>query len=199
MPVIPKTPDSCRDLDLVHVSRMLAKHCGYFPAAARELGVSRTDLRRLTWAKPRLLEEAHEEMELVVLRARSELITAMYSGNSRRRMWAADWILSSWMARDNPLAPARRSGTRAKARAAIVTRFQGEGDDDCLGGEAASLEPAPQPQPQPQPKPKLPVWPGPGLPPPLVAHLYAPPPPMIHREPPPPPRPAVLRRRLRGV
>ena len=192
MPFIPKTPDSCGDLDLVHVSRMLAKHCGYFPAAARELGVSRTDLRRLTWAKPRLLEEAHEEMELVVLRARSELITAMYSGNSRRRMWAADWILSSWMARDNPLAPARRSGTRARARATIVTSFQKE------------REPAapPEPEPEPEPAQALPVWPGPYAPPPLVANLYAPyspPPPMIQREAPLPPRPAVLRRRLRGV
>jgi hypothetical protein len=190
MPFIPKTPDSCRDLDLVHVSRMLAMHCGDFYPAARELGVSGSDLRRLTWAKPHLLDEAHEEMELVVLRARSELITAMHSGNARRRMWAADWILSSWMARDNPLAPARRSGTRARARAraAIVTRFQEE------------REPAAAPKPEPL---VLPVWPGPGLPPPLVARLYAPPPP-----PPPPmisgaqreePRPAVLRRRLRGV
>jgi hypothetical protein len=195
MPFIPKTPDSCGDLDLVHVSRMLAKHCGYFPAAARELSVSPADLRRLTWANPRLLDEAHEEMELVVLRARSELITAMYSGNSRRRMWAADWILSSWMARDNPLAPAMRSGTRARARARIVTSFQEERDDDCLEGKAASLEPAPQQQPS------LPVWSGPGLPPPLIANLYAPPP-MIagsHREAPTPPRPTVLRRRLRVV
>ena len=83
MPFIPKTPDSCRDLDLVHVSRMLAMHCGDFYPAARELGVSGSDLRRLTWAKPHLLDEAHEEMELVVLRARSELITAIYSGNSQ--------------------------------------------------------------------------------------------------------------------
>jgi hypothetical protein len=195
MPFIPKIPDSCRDLDLVHVSRTLAKHYGDFYPAARELGVSGPDLRRLTWAKPHLLDEAREEMEFVVLRARSELITAMYSGNSRRQMWAAGWILSSWMARDNPLAPARRFGTRARARTTIVTSFREERDDnDCLEGKAASLEPAPQPQP------KLPVWLGPGPPPPLVANLYAPysPPPLIHREP-PPPRPAVLRRRLRGV
>jgi hypothetical protein len=139
-------------------------------------------------------------MELVVLRAWGELIAAMYSGNLRRRMWAADWILSSWMARDNPLAPARRSGTRARAR--IVTSFQEERDDDCLEGEAA-----PQPvsiEHEPESEQTLPVWPGPGLPPPLVANLYAPysPPPMIaggHREAPPAPRPVVLRRRLRVV
>jgi hypothetical protein len=193
MPFIPKTPDSCRDLDLVHVSRMLAKHCGYFPAAARELGVSPADLRRLTWAMPRLLEEANEEMELAVIRAEGELISAVFSSNSRRRMWGADRILSSWMAGDSPLAPARRSETRARAR--IVTSFREERDDHCLEGEAASPEPAPQPPSS------LPVWPGPGLPPPLIAHLYAPysPPPPIHREAPERPRVAVLRRRLRGV
>jgi hypothetical protein len=104
----PKVPDSCRDLDLVHVSRVLAKHRAYFPAAARELSVSAPDLRRLTWARPHLLDEAHEEMELVVIRAWSELIRALFSDDQRRQMWASDKILSSWMARDHPLSPASR-------------------------------------------------------------------------------------------
>ena len=108
MPFIPKTPDSCRDLDLVHVSRVLAKHYGHIPSAARELRVSPVDLRRLTWSKPHLLDEAHEEMELVVISAWGELIGAVYSDDPRRQMWASDKILSSWMARDSPLAPARR-------------------------------------------------------------------------------------------
>jgi hypothetical protein len=80
----------------------------------------------------------------------------------------------------------------------------------CLEGEAAppavliGHEPEPEVvliEHQLEPSP-LPVWPGPGLPPPLVTHLYAPysPPPMIaggeviHRE---APRVAVLRRRRR--
>jgi hypothetical protein len=108
MPFVPKTPDSCRDLDLVHVSRVLAKHHAYFPSAARELGVSAPDLRRLTWAKPKLLDEAHEEMQLVLWRAQGELIEALWSDSPRRRMWASDRILSSWMARGHPLSPARR-------------------------------------------------------------------------------------------
>jgi hypothetical protein len=196
MPFVPKTPGSCRDLDLAHVSRTLAKHYGYFPSAARELGVSPADLRRLTWAKPKLLDEAHEEMELTVLRGRGELIQALFSDNPRRRMWGADRMLSSWMARDSPRA-------RARARATIVTSFQEEPGaavierdgksihvprydegrgDDCLESEVAPPavlieQPA---------RPSLPVWPCPGLPPPR----------MIHREAPPPPRPAVLRRRL---
>jgi hypothetical protein len=78
----------------------------------------------------------------------------------------------------------------------------------CLEGEVAKpavlIKPEPEPKPEPEHEPlqALPVWPGPGLPPPLVANLYAPyspPPPLIHREPPPPPRPVALRRRLRGV
>jgi hypothetical protein len=94
------------------------------------------------------------------------------------------------MARDNPLAPARRFGTRARARATIVTSFREERDDDCLKGEPAA---------PPEPQPKLPVWSGPGLPSPLVAHLYAPPPMIagVQRE--ETPRARVLRRRLRGV
>jgi hypothetical protein len=214
MPFVPKVPDSCRDLDLAHVSRTLVKHYGYFPSTARELGVSPADLRRLTWAKPKLLDEAHEEMELAVIRGRGELIRALFSDNPRRRMWGADRMLSSWMARDSPHASATRLETRPKAT--IVTSFQEEPGatvterdgksipvprydcgDDCLEGEAT-----PQPvllEPEPEP-PSLPVRPGPHPPPPLVANLYAPylPPPssMIHREVPPRPRPAVLRRRL---
>jgi hypothetical protein len=85
--------------------------------------------------------------------------------------------------------------------------------DDCVEGEAATpplvliehehehdheLEPEPELEP---PSQSLPLWPGPGLPPPLVAHLYAPSPMIagVQREAPLTPRPAVLRRRLRVV
>jgi len=185
MPFVPKVPDSCRGLDLAHVSRTLTKHYGYFPSAARELGVSAPDLRRLTWSKPKLLDDAHEEMDLAVIRAKGELIRAVFSDNPRRRMWGADRMLSSWMARDSPHA-------RARPKATIVTSFQegpgatvierdgksipvprydeGRGDD-CVESKAAP----PVMSIEQTARPLLPVWPGPGL---------------------PPPRPAVLRRRL---
>ena len=105
--MVPKVPDSCVGLDPARVSRVLTRHRAYFPAAAHELGVSVPNLRRLTWAKPHLLDEAHEEMELVVLRAQGALIEAMYSDDERRQLWAANPILSGWMARDHQLAPAR--------------------------------------------------------------------------------------------
>jgi hypothetical protein len=163
-------------------------------------------------------------MELFVIRAWGELIDAMFSDDERRRMWASDRILSSWIARDSPLAPARRSTrleTRAPAR--FVFRFEeklGETvlerdgksipvrrydcGDDCLDGEAAppAVLIEHEHEHEHEPLQTLPAWPGPGLPPPLVARLYAPyspKPPLIHREPPSSPRPAVLRRRLRGV
>jgi hypothetical protein len=103
-----KVPPSCEDLCLAKVERMLEKHFGHIPAAARELGVSAPDLRRLTRAQPSLLENALEEHELVVQRAMGEVIRALYSDEPRRRMWAADKIMSSWIARDHPLAPASR-------------------------------------------------------------------------------------------
>jgi hypothetical protein len=95
-------------VDLAKVRRVLAKHFAYIPTAARELNLSTSDLRYLTWSKPELLEEAHEEMEVVVIRAWSELIKALHSDDPRRQMWAADKILSSRIARGHPLARARR-------------------------------------------------------------------------------------------
>jgi hypothetical protein len=61
MSSLPRPPASCADLDLAVVERVLAKHYGDITGAARELGVSGPDLKRLTWAKPELLEEAELE------------------------------------------------------------------------------------------------------------------------------------------
>ena len=87
---------------------MLAKHYGDIPAAARELNIPTPDLRRLTWSKPKLLEEAELERMGVIARAMSVVIQAVYSDDPRRQMWGCDKLLSSWLARDHPLAPAKR-------------------------------------------------------------------------------------------
>ena len=57
---------------------MLAKRLGDIPASARELNVSIPDLRRLTWSKPKLLEEAELERMGVIARAWGVLIEALY-------------------------------------------------------------------------------------------------------------------------
>jgi len=80
----------------------------FLTARPEELGVSGPDLRRLTWSKPELLEEAQLECQVFVARAWGVLIEALDSDDPRRRLWAADKILSSWVARDHPLSPARR-------------------------------------------------------------------------------------------
>jgi hypothetical protein len=80
--------------------------------------------------------------------------------------------------------------------------------DDCLEGEAALValiehehehEHEHKHEHEREPLQTLPAWPGPGLPPPLIARLYAPPPMIVSvpREEPATPRPLVLRRRRR--
>jgi hypothetical protein len=101
-------PAACRDLDLDLVSRTLEKHYGALCPAARELEVSLIDLRRLVRSKPRLLDLGHELMQTVIEAAAGELIRAMFSDDPRRREWASDRLMSSWAARNHPLAPARK-------------------------------------------------------------------------------------------
>ena len=120
---LPKAPASCTHLDLAEVSRVLAKHYGDIPTSARELNIPTPDLRRLTWSKPKLLEEAELERMGVIARAWSVLIEALDSDDPRRQMWASDKIMSSWLARDHPLAPARRGVASAGKSRTITFRW----------------------------------------------------------------------------
>jgi hypothetical protein len=117
MPHIPKVPTSCVGLDLALVERTLTKHQASVAAAAKELGVPVSDLRRLTWAKPDLLQTALDEMAVVVARAEGVLIQMLYSDDPRCRERAADKILGSYAAR-NPHSPrrGRRAGERRLTR-----------------------------------------------------------------------------------
>ena len=124
MPFKVKVPDSCADLCPAKVERMLEKHFGDITAAARELGVSGPDLRRLTWAQPNLYINALEELELVVSCAQDELIQALDSDDWRRRAWGAERILSSYIARDDPLSLAPRRATRVQSSGAVSLTFK---------------------------------------------------------------------------
>src|SRR3984957_20115620 len=118
---LPKVPAACAELDLARVSRVLAKHLGDIPRSAQELRLSIPDLKRLTWARPKLLEEAELERMGVIARAMSVVIQAVYSDDPRRQMWGCDRIMSSWLARDHPLAPARRGSRGVEAPQCQVT------------------------------------------------------------------------------
>jgi hypothetical protein len=125
---LPKVPASCEHLDPALVERVLAKHLGDIPAAARELAIPTPDLRRLIWSKPKLLEEAELERMGVIARAMSVVIQAVYSDDPRRQMWGCDRIMSSWLARDHPLAPAplRSHGVGDNRPREIVFKWKGD-------------------------------------------------------------------------
>ena len=108
MSSLPRPPASSADLDLAVVERVLANTMAISLESARELGVSGPDLKRLTWAKPWLVENAMEEYELAVIMAQSVIISALDSPDWRRRAWACEKIMGSYLARDHLLAPARR-------------------------------------------------------------------------------------------
>jgi hypothetical protein len=99
---------------------MLAKHAGDIVKAARELNINRSDLRKLTWHNPQILNAAHERMWLFRSGVRSKITAAIYGGSAKRRRWGFDAMFDSYEFRDqwsNPallmLAPASRR--RAKA------------------------------------------------------------------------------------
>jgi hypothetical protein len=106
MPFIPKFPEGCRHLNLALVSRTLAKHRLDLCAAAKELGVSQPDLRRLTWHDPKLLDEAKEACDLYANRCYSLMVQALSSSNRQKREWAAEAFLASPFAHGSPFSPA---------------------------------------------------------------------------------------------
>jgi hypothetical protein len=117
-----RIPESCANLSHAKVIKALHKHVGAIYPAARELGVPGPDLRRLTWAKPDLLEKAMEEHEFALACAISVVIEALFSDDPRRQMWASDKILSSSLGARSPFAPARRGGAGPSPEIAVHWR-----------------------------------------------------------------------------
>jgi hypothetical protein len=113
LPFIPKFPPGCAHLDLRDVERVLIRHRANISEAAKELGVSRTDLRRLTWHKPKLLEEALLWCGVYVSRCNGLLIQALDSKSRRRREWAVDKLMSSGLGYGRLLSPAPREAAPA--------------------------------------------------------------------------------------
>ena len=78
----------------------MARHFGDFVKAARDLDVDRKDLRKLTWHNPRILNAAHERMELFRIGVRSKILEAVYSRSAKRRRWGFDAMFDSYEFRD---------------------------------------------------------------------------------------------------
>jgi hypothetical protein len=85
MPFVLKRPPALNHLSDEAASIVLAKHFGDVVKAAKELGVDRKDLRRLTWHNPRILNAAHERMELFRIGVKSKILEAVYSPHAKRR------------------------------------------------------------------------------------------------------------------
>lgn len=140
-------------------ARALSKHFGSFVEAARELGVDRKVLRRLTWSNPAILDAAHERMELAVVLMRGEIIAGLWSSNSRvreralarlenpvlRESFAGAGLLLDLL---TPAAPPRRSGPAHR----VIEREIAAGWEREV---AAEQEPEPQAQSQSQSQPAI--------------------------------------------
>jgi hypothetical protein len=187
MPFVPKRPLALAHLSSVAASAALAKHFGDVVKAARELGVDRKDLRRLTWHNPRVLKAAHERMWLFRVGVRSKIIRALHSESASRQRWGCDAFCESYEFRDHvaagamAFAPAPRQravgpdNSRAvleqKAAAELELERVAEFEDDREPARAlwsSSLRDAEAP---PSPV-DLPVWPGEFPPPPLVVGKF---------------------------
>ena len=91
---------SRRPAALAHISdeaaaKALSRHFGDFVQAACELNISRTDLRRLTWANPSILDAAHERMQLFIFVRKDEIISGLHSRRASERRRAVDRIAAN--------------------------------------------------------------------------------------------------------
>jgi hypothetical protein len=123
MPHVPKRPPALAHLSDEAASIVLARHFGDFVKAARDLGVDRKHLRRLTWHNPWILKAAHERMDLFHDRVKSTIIEALYSGSAKRRRWAADAMFDAIEFSDSPFASARVAPPPRPARVAASVRL----------------------------------------------------------------------------
>lgn len=107
MPHVPKRPPALAHLSDEAAARALAKHFGDFVKAAKDLEVGRSDLRKLSWHNPRILNAAHERLAVFHDRVRAKAIEALHSGNGQRQRWGAEVLLDSYEFRGHSFCNAR--------------------------------------------------------------------------------------------
>jgi hypothetical protein len=151
--MFPERPSSLADLTDEQAARALSRRFGDVAAAAKDLNVDRTDLRRLTWSNPAILDAAHERMELFVDHMWGEAVDGLDSRSARVRMRAADRIFAHPRAIDHPFAgglslfaPAprvrgpRRSDEAEKARAAHDRELAAEREREAAAERERAFE-----------------------------------------------------------
>jgi hypothetical protein len=106
MAMFSRRPPSLAHLSDEAAARALSKHFGNIVEAAKELGVDRKDLRRLTWSNPGILAAAHERIDLFVITMRSELVSQALHGSSRVRQCAIDRMYKIAGIPDHPIGKA---------------------------------------------------------------------------------------------
>jgi hypothetical protein len=104
VPWVPLRPPVLNHLSEEAASAVLAKHFGDIVKAARELGVDRKDLRKLTWHNPNILNAADERMELFRIGVKSKIIQAVLSKSAKKQRWGVDALCESYEFRDQLLA-----------------------------------------------------------------------------------------------
>jgi hypothetical protein len=90
MAMFSKRPASLAHLSDEAAARALSKHFGNIVEAAKDLGVDRKDLRRLTWSNPAILDAAHERIDLFVITMQGELVSGVMRGSAGVRQRAID-------------------------------------------------------------------------------------------------------------
>jgi hypothetical protein len=90
MAMFSKRPASLAHLSDEAAARALSKHFGNIVEAAKDLGVDRKDLRRLTWSNPAILDAAHERIDLFVITMQGELVSGVMNGSAGVRQRAID-------------------------------------------------------------------------------------------------------------
>ncbi len=142
---------SRRPASLAHVSdeqaaRALSRRFGAIVEAARDLGVDRRHLRRLTWSNPAILDAAHERMSFFAFARRNEVMAGLMSSLSRVRRRAVDRMFANpWLFGDldHPLAPAprRRRDPSEEARGRLAReRLERQAADELARERAMEIE-----------------------------------------------------------
>lgn len=128
-------PESVKHLDLDDVEAAMIRHGARVTDAARELGVPISDLRKLCFAVPRLMDVAFEHEERRLDLAEKRIDEALKSDDSRRHDAAAMFVLrNSAKSKKRGWIPVANSSVdvslNLQSTRTITYRWRGENDPD---------------------------------------------------------------------